>query len=104
MADCTQLGNIAALNGNSVNVGSGSGNHQNPVNNGQMFVNQCNISGISVLDCSQLLNLAVANGNNISISLDALNSFLNALGLPTGLAAWLKPEGSGLVALTTDLW
>lgn len=69
-----------------------------------MFVNQCNISGISVLDCSQLLNLAVANGNNISISLDALNSFLNALGLPTGLAAWLEPEGSGLVALTTDLW
>lgn len=88
IADCTQLLNIAAVNGNDIdgriNIlsddddddsgSTGTTPTSGNVNNGQLFVNKCRNIGISVLNCAQLLNLAILNGNNINIDVDALNS------------------------------
>jgi len=67
VAQCAQLGNIAALNGNTITTGgssSGSGN----INNGQQFMNQCATIGSSINQCAQLLNIAILNGNNVNLS------------------------------------
>jgi len=66
VAQCAQLGNIAALNGNTINTGgsSSSGN----VDNGQQFMNQCTTIGSSINQCAQLLNIAILNGNNVNLS------------------------------------
>jgi len=104
VADCTQLLNIAALNGNSIVVGgSASAAPSGSVNNGQQFLNQCNNVGISILDCAQLLNIALLNGNSIDISLTELTSLIGVLGLPTGVLSGLEPTGTGLVSVPTGL-
>jgi len=104
VADCTQLLNIAALNGNSIVVGgTASAASSGSVNNGQQFVNKCNNVGISILDCAQLLNIALLNGNSIDISLAELTSLLSTLGLPTGVLSGLAPLGTGLISVPTGL-
>ncbi|TKA65600.1 hypothetical protein B0A55_11133 [Friedmanniomyces simplex] len=105
IADCSELLNIAALNGNSINVGGSASPSSGSVNNGQQFLNQCNNYGISVLDCAELLNFALLNGNSIDISLGALTSLLSSLGLPSGILGGLLPSGSAgsLVSLPTGV-
>lgn len=107
VADCTQLLNIAALNGNNVNVGGNTGSSSAPgpgsVNNGQKFLNQCKNVGISILDCAQLLNLAILNGNNIDISLAELTDLVNALGLNAGALTGLLTGSGGLVKVPAGL-
>jgi len=104
VADCSQLLNIAALNGNSIVVGgTASAASSGSVNNGQQFLNKCNNVGISILDCAQLLNIALLNGNSIDISLAGLTSLLSTLGLPTGVLPALEPVGTGLVSVPTGL-
>lgn len=58
VADCTDLLNIAALNGNSINIGGGggSGSGMTPVNNGAQFFTKCANLGISVLDCAEVVS------------------------------------------------
>lgn len=53
--DCTELGNIAALNGNSVSIGGPPAKGVTPVNNGQQFLNQCANFGISIAGTSWCL-------------------------------------------------
>lgn len=130
VADCTQLLNIAALNGNSVNVGgtSTATPTAGSVNNGQQFLNECKHTpdsqtpdkgwventanlclganvGVSILDCAQLMNLALLNGNTIDISLADITALLADLGL-SGLLGGLLPTaaaGTGLIALPTGI-
>lgn len=103
IADCTQLANIALLNGATVIVGGSATPSAGAVNNGQQFLNQCKNFGISVLDCAQLLNIAALNGLTIDISLADITSLLGALGLPTGILGGILPTGTGLITLPTGI-
>ncbi|KAJ9620208.1 hypothetical protein H2203_007973 [Taxawa tesnikishii (nom. ined.)] len=105
IADCTELLNIAALNGNQVVIGGTTTSAAaGSVNNGQLFLNQCQNSGISVLDCAELLNIALLNGNQIDISLGAIESLLALVGLPTQLLGGLLGTAtSKLIAIPTGV-
>lgn len=91
--DCTDLLNIAALNGNHVNVGGTTTPPPGAVNNGAQFLTECRNLGISVADCAEVLNLAILNGNSIDIDLTSLTNLLTSLGLSGLLANLLKGLG-----------
>ncbi|KAI9690767.1 MAG: hypothetical protein M1822_008386 [Bathelium mastoideum] len=103
IADCSQLANIALLNGDTVNIGGTAG--PSAQNNGQEFLNQCANFGISILDCAQLLNIAALNGLTIDIAPTALISLLATLGIPTGILGGLGGSltGTGLIPLPTGV-
>ncbi|RMX79811.1 hypothetical protein D0869_08032 [Hortaea werneckii] len=108
VADCTDLLNIAALNGNSINVGGGggSGSGTTPVNNGAQFFTKCANLGISVLDCAEVANIAILNGNNIAIDLSFLTDLLKQLGvsgLLAGIIGLLTRTVNGLVLIPGGL-
>ncbi|KAI6842197.1 hypothetical protein KC340_g1892 [Hortaea werneckii] len=108
VADCTDLLNIAGLNGNSISVGGGggSGSGTTPVNNGAQFFTKCANLGISVLDCAEVANIAILNGNNIAIDLSFLTKLLKQLGvsgLLAGLIDLLTRTVNGLVLIPGGL-
>ncbi|KAL9105615.1 MAG: hypothetical protein Q9227_009227 [Pyrenula ochraceoflavens] len=103
IADCTELLNIALLNGATVNVGGSATPSAGAVNNGQQFLNECKNFGISVLDCAELLNIAALNGLTIDIDLSDITSLLGALGIPTGILGGLLPTSTGLITLPTGI-
>ncbi|CZT18443.1 uncharacterized protein RCC_04288 [Ramularia collo-cygni] len=103
IADCTQLANIAALNGNTIIIGGLTPPGPGSVDNGQQFLNKCTNVGISILDCAQLLNIALLNGNNIDISLAELVDLVKALGLGEGILGGLLTGWGGLVNFPVGL-
>ena len=103
VADCSQLLNIALLNGATVVVGGSATPSAGAVNNGQQFLNECKNFGISILDCAQLLNIAALNGLTIDIDLADIVSVLGALGIPTGILGGILPTGTGLITLPTGI-
>ncbi|GAB1734697.1 hypothetical protein NU195Hw_g7012t1 [Hortaea werneckii] len=107
VADCTDLLNIAGLNGNSISIGGGgSGSGTTPVNNGAQFFTKCANLGISVLDCAEVANIAILNGNNIAIDLSFLVDLLKQLGVPgllAGLIGLLTRTVNGLVLIPGGL-
>ncbi|KAL9623414.1 MAG: hypothetical protein Q9160_002307 [Pyrenula sp. 1 TL-2023] len=103
IGDCTQLANIALLNGATVNVGGSATPSAGAVNNGQLFLNQCKNYGISVLNCAQLLNIAALNGLTIDIGLADIASLLGSLGIPTGILGGILPTSTGLITLPTGI-
>ncbi|KAK4555741.1 hypothetical protein LTR86_006961 [Recurvomyces mirabilis] len=99
-AECSQLLNIAALNGNSANAGEIS---TTPVNSGQQFFDQCKSDGISLLQCAQIANLAILSGNNLAIDLAGLQNILSGLGLSvTSLLNGLTTLLGGLVNMAPN--
>jgi len=79
--DCTELLNIAALNGNSISIGGPAKSGVTPVNNGNQFKNECANIGLSIADCAEVLNLAILNGNAVYISLTDLTALVAQLGI-----------------------
>jgi len=81
LLDCTELLNIAALNGNSISIGGPAKAGVTPVNNGNQFKNECANIGLSIADCAEVLNLAILNGNAVYISLADITALVAQLGI-----------------------